>query len=726
VSKKKGSDQNTNSGKNKPREQGNKGFPNLPGNAKKPKLNFNFYWIYAIIAVVFFGMQFLNWGSGAKLTTWEIFENDMLKKQDVERIVVVNNERVEIYIKREKLQDEKYKDVNTKSIGSATGSGPHYYFPISSVDYFLNELKEAQAVYPVESKKLHAESETQKNWGGEILGWILPLVLLVGVWLFIMRRMGGGAGGGGAGGIFSIGKSKAALFDANNQVNISFKDVAGLEEAKEEIIEIVEFLQSPTKFTKLGAKIPKGVLLVGPPGTGKTLLAKAVAGEAGVPFFSLSGSDFVEMFVGVGAARVRDLFNQAKQKAPCIIFIDEIDAIGRSRGKGQFSGANDERENTLNSLLSEMDGFTTNSGVIILAATNRPEILDSALLRPGRFDRQIAIDRPDLIEREGIFKVHLKPLKLKKDVDAKKLAMQTPGFAGADIANVCNEAALIAARGNKKAVDMQDFQNAIDRVIGGLEKKSKIISPEEKEIVAYHEAGHAVAGWFLEHADPLVKVSIVPRGLAALGYAQYLPKDQYLYRTEKLLDEICMSLGGRAAEDLIFGKISTGALSDLERITKMAYGMVTMYGMNEKIGNISFYDPQQSDYSFTKPYSENTAQTIDDEVRKLIATAYERTKKLLSDKKIQLVAVAKELLEKEVIFQDDLTRLIGKRPFDSETDVSAIAKKATKNAGSNGESAKSTKANQPKVTPESAQGDARTVAKAMVPRRPSAKKEDDK
>jgi AFG3 family protein len=453
------------------------------------------------------------------------------------------------------------------------------------------------------------------------MGFLVLLVL--GFWM-LMRRMTGGGGPGGQ--IFNIGKSKAALFDAENKVRITFADVAGLEEAKEEVKEIVDFLKTPQKFTKLGGKIPKGALLVGPPGTGKTLLAKAVAGEAGVPFFSLSGSDFVEMFVGVGAARVRDLFKQAKEKAPCIVFIDEIDAIGRSRGRGQMPGANDERENTLNSLLVEMDGFATDSGVIILAATNRPDVLDSALLRPGRFDRQISIDKPDIGGREHIFKVHLKPIKLSKDVDVKKLAAQTPGFAGAEIANVCNEAALIAARRDKVEVDMQDFQDAIDRVIGGLEKKTKIISPEEKRIVAYHEAGHAVAGWFLEHADPLVKVSIVPRGVAALGYAQYLPKEQFLYQTEQLIDEMCMTFGGRAAEEIVFNKISTGALSDLERITKMAYSMVTVYGMNKEIGNISFYDSKQSDYSFNKPYSEATAEKIDKEVKKIIDNAFERTK----------------------------------------------------------------------------------------------------
>lgn len=504
---------------------------------------------------------------------------------------------------------------------------------------------------------------------------------------FVLGRMSGGVGPGGQ--IFNIGRSKATLFDAENKVKITFNDVAGLDEAKEEIKEIVDYLKNADKFKKLGAKIPKGALLVGPPGTGKTLLAKAVAGEAEVPFFSLSGSDFVEMFVGVGAARVRDLFKQAKEKAPCIIFIDEIDAVGRSRGRGSMPGANDERENTLNSLLVEMDGFGSDSGIIIVAATNRPDVLDSALLRPGRFDRQISVDKPDVIGREAIFKVHLKPLKLNDDVNIQKLAAQTPGFAGAEIANVCNEAALIAARRDRESVTMQDFQDAMDRVIGGLEKKNKLISPDEKEIVAYHEAGHAVAGWYLEHADPLVKVTIVPRGVAALGYAQYLPREQYLYRTEQLFDEMCMTLGGRAAEDVIFNKISTGALSDLERVTKVAYSMVTMYGMNDRIGNISYYDSKQSDYSFTKPYSEATSEAIDQEVRKLIDEAYQHVKNLLIDKRKELELIAQELLQKEILFQGDLEKLIGKRPYDKETSYQAyINRRSTEEAAVHEEAVK--------------------------------------
>jgi cell division protease FtsH len=544
---------------------------------------------------------------------------------------------------------------------------------------------------------------------------------------FLFFRMGGGGGGGGQ--LFNIGRSKATLIEGESKVRVTFDDVAGLDEAKEEIQEIVEFLKFPKKFTDLGGKIPKGALLVGPPGTGKTLLAKAVAGEAGVPFFSLSGSDFVEMFVGVGAARVRDLFKQAKEKAPCIIFIDEIDAVGRSRGRGQMPGSNDERENTLNSLLVEMDGFATDSGIIIMAATNRPDVLDAALLRPGRFDRQISIDKPDIIGREAIFKVHLKPLKLAADIDPKELSAQTPGFAGAEIANVCNEAALIAARRSKTAVDMDDFQEAMDRVIGGLEKKNKIINPLEKKIVAYHEAGHAIAGWFLEHANPLVKVSIVPRGVAALGYAQYLPKEQFLYRTEQLMDEMCVTLGGRAAEEIVFGKISTGAQNDLERITKLAYSMVTVYGMNDKLGNISYYDSKGSDYQFNKPYSETTAREIDEEVRKIIAEAYTRTKKLLTSKKDKLTILAEQLLKKEVLFQSDLEELVGPRPFEQLTSYQEFIKgeteKKRQDAKDERELAETVKraAKKPAaVKAESAEEP--VVKKKPAPRKKTPKKED--
>ncbi|MGC4023125.1 MAG: ATP-dependent zinc metalloprotease FtsH [Cyclobacteriaceae bacterium] len=627
---------------------------------KLPRTNYQLWVILVLTAVV---LLVTFWKNTAGLTEVQKtgFES-MIAGNDVKRVQLYKKDAVvQITLKSEALQNAKYKlQLEKNGPLGFSQSGPHYYFKIGSQEVFETQYSQLKTKYP------NAPDLEYEDGGGygELLNWGFLILLLVGFWM-LMRRMTGGGGPGGQ--IFNIGKSKAALFDAENKVKITFEDVAGLEEAKEEVKEIVDFLKTPSKFTKLGGKIPKGALLVGPPGTGKTLLAKAVAGEAGVPFFSLSGSDFVEMFVGVGAARVRDLFKQAKEKAPCIVFIDEIDAIGRSRGRGQLPGANDERENTLNSLLVEMDGFATDSGVIILAATNRPDVLDSALLRPGRFDRQISIDKPDIAGREQIFKVHLKPIKLSKDVDIKKLAAQTPGFAGAEIANVCNEAALIAARRDKKEVEMNDFQDAIDRVIGGLEKKNKIISPEEKRIVAYHEAGHAVSGWFLEHADPLVKVSIVPRGVAALGYAQYLPKEQFLYQTEQLIDEMCMAFGGRAAEEIVFGKISTGALSDLERITKLAYSMVTVYGMNPAIGNISFYDSKQSEYSFNKPYSDATAEKIDMEVKKIIDSAFDRTKRLLMEHRDHLEIIAQELLKKEILFQSDLERLIGKRPFAHQT-----------------------------------------------------------
>ncbi|MBL7853414.1 MAG: ATP-dependent zinc metalloprotease FtsH [Cyclobacteriaceae bacterium] len=624
--------------------------------------NYQMWIILALVAVIL-GVSYFSRISEVPEIQVSRF-TDMVERKDIKKIVLIKNEeQIEITLKAEALQNSIYKnDLEKRPLG-LTDAGPHYRMKIGSIDKFYEQYDQITKNIPRE-QKVDIQVDNRSDYTGLFWNVAFLFLLVFGFWI-LMRRMTGGGGPGGQ--IFNIGKSKAALFDAENKVKITFEDVAGLDEAKEEIKEIVEFLKNPGKFTKLGGKIPKGALLVGPPGTGKTLLAKAVAGEAGVPFFSLSGSDFVEMFVGVGAARVRDLFKQAKEKAPCIVFIDEIDAIGRSRGRGSMPGANDERENTLNSLLVEMDGFATDSGVIILAATNRPDVLDSALMRPGRFDRQISIDKPDIAGREHIFRVHLKPIKLAKDVDTKKLAAQTPGFAGAEIANVCNEAALIAARRDKKEVEMQDFHDAIDRVIGGLEKKTKIISPEEKRIVAYHEAGHAVAGWFLEHADPLVKVSIVPRGVAALGYAQYLPKEQFLYQTEQLMDEMSMTFGGRAAEEIVFGKISTGALSDLERITKMAYSMVTIYGMNDKIGNISFFDSKQSEYNFNKPYSEATAERIDQEVKKIVDTAYDRTKQLLILHREHLEIIAKELLEKEILFQSDLERLIGKRPFSHQT-----------------------------------------------------------
>lgn len=620
------------------------------GNAQKfPTWGF----LVIILFLIFVQVMFLNPEGGNGIKYSEFL--DQVKGGYVEEITIKNGINIYGKYNDKALQDGIIQpQIQDDSPFSTSGTEENRAFVTTMLpgDEIRSILDENNVIYDV---------RIEEEWFSGVFMWIIMIALAVGFWVFIFRKMNPGQQ------VLNIGKNKAALYDQQSDTKITFKDVAGLEEAKEEVKEIVDFLKTPGKFTNLGGKIPKGALLVGAPGTGKTLLAKAVAGEAEVPFFSLSGSDFVEMFVGVGAARVRDLFKQANEKAPCIIFIDEIDAIGRSRGKGQMPGSNDERENTLNSLLVEMDGFATDSGVIVLAATNRPDVLDNALLRPGRFDRQISIDKPDINGREQIFKVHLKPLKLHKQVDPKKLSAQTPGFAGAEIANVCNEAALIAARSDKKSVDMEDFQNAIDRVIGGLEKKNKIISPEEKKIVAYHEAGHAVAGWFLEHADPLVKVSIVPRGLAALGYAQYLPKEQFLHQTEQLIDQMCMTLGGRAAEEIIFGKISTGALSDLERITKMAYSIVTVYGMNDKIGNVSFYDSKQSDYTFNKPYSDATATIIDEEVKKIIDEAYQRTLSLLRSKIDEVKILADKLLEKEILFQSDLEKLIGKRPFEQQT-----------------------------------------------------------
>ena len=633
--------------------------------AQEKKPRFNPYWIYGLIVLAFIIINLIPREQG-KPTNWNEVKK-MVLQEEVSRMIVWNESEVEVFLTKEALDKEQHKKLkNTNDMFG--GDVPQYYFEIE-IDYFNRQweaLQKELAGKNIASEAINLEFKRRVDYTGQIFNWLFFILIFVGFWMLVMRRVGSGGGGGGPN-IFNIGRARAQLFDKDTKVNITFKDVAGLEEAKMEVMEVVDFLKNPKKYTNLGGKIPKGVLLVGPPGTGKTLLAKAVAGEAGVPFFSLSGSDFVEMFVGVGASRVRDLFKQAKEKAPCIIFIDEIDAIGRARGKNLVQSSNDERESTLNQLLAEMDGFGTDSGVILMAATNRPDILDSALLRPGRFDRQISVDKPDLNGREQIFKVHLKPLtKLDADVDARKLAAQTPGFAGAEIANVCNEAALIAARKGKDQVDMQDFQDAIDRVIGGLEKKNKLISPEEKEIVAYHEAGHAVAGWFLEHADPLVKVSIVPRGVAALGYAQYLPKEQFLYRTEQLIDTMCMTLGGRAAEDVFFGKVSTGAQNDLERVTKLAYSMVTIYGMSEKVGNLSFFDAQ-GEYGYQKPYSEKTAELIDGEVRDLVDKAYRRTKAMLLEHRQHAEALAQELLKKEVLFQADLERLIGKRPFNTKT-----------------------------------------------------------
>ena len=633
----------------------------LPKKPQMPKNSFNFYWIYAIIIVALLVLNFLpglmNSPSEAK---WNDLET-MLRESDVEKIYVVNKEFAEVYVKEKSIDKPVHKKLKEKS---NSRFDLFYTYKFVSLDNFERELIEAQADLP--PKDIVRPTKVDRTDWSDSLGYIIPILIMVLLWVFIMRRM---SGGGGASQIFNIGKSKATLFDKDTNVNITFNDVAGLEEAKVEIKEIVDFLKTPKKYTTLGAKIPKGALLVGPPGTGKTLLAKAVAGEAKVPFFSLSGSDFVEMFVGVGASRVRDLFKQAKEKAPCIIFIDEIDAIGRARGRNAAQGSNDERENTLNQLLTEMDGFGTNSGVIILAATNRADILDRALMRAGRFDRQIYVDMPDVKEREAIFKVHLKPLKLDNSVDVEFLARQTPGFSGADIANICNEAALIAARKDKKVVEKQDFLDAVDRIIGGLEKKNKIISPEEKKTIAYHEAGHATVSWLLEHASPLIKVTIVPRG-RSLGAAWYLPEERQITTTEQLFDEMCAALGGRAAEEVVFGKISTGALSDLEKITKQAYAMIVYYGLNEKLGNISFYDSSgQSEFTFHKPYSEKTAELIDEEVKKMIDKAYVKTKQILIDNKEKLAALANKLLEKEVIFKEDLQEIFGKRPYEKIVEV---------------------------------------------------------
>lgn len=651
------------------------------GDGPRKGFKFNPYWVYAIIAIILLSAQFMRFAPDLTRTTEQEFKQKMLIKGDVEKLdLVTNKHEVRIYIKQDSLVKDfyvqKFKQVLTKD---KVKQSPLFVFKVTDWTAFQSGLADVYKTYKIEEVPQNAIEEAE--WFSPVINAVFSLGLIIVVWILLMRKMGGPAGGGGPGGIFNIGKSKATLFDKGAKVNITFADVAGLDEAKVEVMEIVDFLKNPKKYTSLGGKIPKGALLVGPPGTGKTLLAKAMAGEAQVPFFSLSGSDFVEMFVGVGASRVRDLFKQAREKAPCIIFIDEIDAIGRARGRNAIM-SNDERENTLNQLLVEMDGFGGDTGIIILAATNRPDVLDSALLRPGRFDRQISIDRPDVKGREAIFKVHLTPIKISETLDLHKLAEQTPGFAGADIANVCNEAALIAARKNKEAVDMSDFQDAIDRVIGGLEKKNKIIAPNEKAVIAYHEAGHAICGWFLEHAYPLLKVTIVPRGTAALGYAQYTPTEQYLYTTDQLMDQICMTLGGRAAEEIFFGKISTGAANDLQQITKIAYSMVTAYGMNNKVGNVSFYDPSQEN-TFTKPYSEETGKIIDEEVRNIIDEAYKRTLQLLTEKKQQVETLAKELLDKEVLHKSDVEELIGRRPFEEKKLLEVSAEQSNGHAGQN-------------------------------------------
>ncbi|MEC3905446.1 ATP-dependent zinc metalloprotease FtsH [Tamlana sp. 2201CG12-4] len=630
---------------------------------KKPK--FSPYWVYGTLIAIFLGFQLFSSGGyqDGNLTTPSDFFR-YLEDGDVERVDIVKNTRVaKVYLTKDAESKEVHKNSKPQTFIPSATKLPNYRFEFGDLQNFENKLNETTR--DLADKPVVTFDTETNDWGNLLMG-ILPFILLIGVWIFIMRRMSGGAGGGAGGQIFNIGKSKAKLFDQNTEVKTSFKDVAGLEGAKEEVQEIVDFLKFPEKYTTLGGKIPKGALLVGPPGTGKTLLAKAVAGEAKVPFFSLSGSDFVEMFVGVGASRVRDLFKQAKEKSPSIIFIDEIDAIGRARGKNAMSGSNDERENTLNQLLTEMDGFGTNTNVIVLAATNRADILDKALMRAGRFDRQIFVDLPDVRERKEIFEVHLRPLKKAENLDLDFLSKQTPGFSGADIANVCNEAALIAARNGKKAVDKQDFLDAVDRIIGGLEKKNKIITPSEKKAVAYHEAGHATVSWMLEHAAPLVKVTIVPRG-RSLGAAWYLPEERLIVRPEQMLDEMCAALGGRAAEKVIFDKISTGALSDLEKVTKQARAMVTIYGLSDKIGNLTYYDSSgQSEYGFTKPYSEETAELIDKEISSIIEEQYQRAIKLLEENKDKLTELAEVLLEKEVIFKDNLEKIFGKRTFEKE------------------------------------------------------------
>ncbi len=642
-------------------------------NKKNNKSKINIYWFYASIVFFIISIGLLGGDSGiqnTQQTDISSFEN-YLRNGDIEKVAIINQRYARITLNENALEKDIHRSVKSKNfLGQENINGPHYQFEIGTPELFETKLQE---IRDMEGLNFSIEFITMENRWLDVLLGFLPIIIIIGIWIFLMRRMSGGAGGAG-GQIFNIGKSKAKLFDQNTEVKVTFKDVAGLEGAKEEVQEIVDFLKNPKKYTVLGGKIPKGALLVGAPGTGKTLLAKAVAGEAKVPFFSLSGSDFVEMFVGVGASRVRDLFKQAKDKSPSIIFIDEIDAIGRARGRSNITGSNDERENTLNQLLTEMDGFGTDTNVIVVAATNRADVLDKALMRAGRFDRQIFVDLPDLNERREIFKVHLKPLKKSRALDVEFLAKQTPGFSGADIANVCNEAALIAARNNKKSVGKQDFLDAVDRIVGGLEKKNKIITKEEKNTIAFHEAGHAIVSWLLEHAAPLVKVTIVPRG-QSLGAAWYLPEERMIVRTEQMLDEMCATLGGRAAEKIMFNKISTGALSDLEKVTKQARAIVSVYGLNDKIGNITYYDSSgQTDYNFTKPYSEETAKKIDEEISMIIEKQYKRACDILKKNKSKLSALASRLLEKEVIFKEDLVKILGERPYSKEELIEKIKK----------------------------------------------------
>jgi cell division protease FtsH len=644
---------------------------------KNNKSKINIYWFYASVVFFILSIGLLGGDSGlqnTQPTDISTFEN-YLRNGDISKVAIINQRYARVTLNENALDKDIHKSAKAKNfLGQDNLAGPHYQFEIGTPELFETKLQE---IRDSENLNFSIEFTTMENRWLDVLLGFLPIIIIIGIWIFLMRRMSGGSGGAG-GQIFNIGKSKAKLFDQNTEVKVTFKDVAGLEGAKEEVQEIVDFLKNPKKYTILGGKIPKGALLVGSPGTGKTLLAKAVAGEAKVPFFSLSGSDFVEMFVGVGASRVRDLFKQAKEKSPAIIFIDEIDAIGRARGRGNMTGSNDERENTLNQLLTEMDGFGTNTNVIVVAATNRADVLDKALMRAGRFDRQIFVDLPDLNERREIFKVHLKPIKKSRGLDVEFLAKQTPGFSGADIANVCNEAALIAARNNKKSVDKQDFLDAVDRIVGGLEKKNKIISKEEKNTIAFHEAGHAIVSWLLEHAAPLVKVTIVPRG-QSLGAAWYLPEERMIVRTEQMLDEMCATLGGRAAEKIMFNKISTGALSDLEKVTKQARAIVSVYGLNDKIGNITYYDSSgQGDYNFTKPYSEETARKIDEEISLIIEKQYKRACSILKKNKNKLSSLASRLLEKEVIFKEDLVKILGERPFIKEVEVTKEVKENNK------------------------------------------------
>ena len=660
------------------KNKGSNGDGKKPGSPKKGGNKFNFYWIYIIVFALFIGMQiFTAMSFSTKNSTYQEFEQ-ALELGDVDHVNILNDRKVQVFIKEESLREsERYDDVSKTNYSDAINPGPHYVFEMPSTT-FEDRIKDYYEERGIKDR-IPVNYQTQDNFLTDIISWVLPLVLMVAVWMFLMRRMSGGAGGGAGGGsqIFNIGKSRAKVFDKDTEVKTTFNDVAGMTGAKEEVLEVVDFLKNPKKYTDLGGRIPKGVMLSGPPGTGKTLLAKAVAGEAKVPFFSLSGSDFVEMFVGVGASRVRDLFKQAKEKSPCIIFIDEIDAIGRARGKNNFSGGNDERENTLNQLLTEMDGFGTNEHVIVMAATNRADILDRALMRAGRFDRIIYVDLPELTEREAIFGVHLKGIKTDDSVDVALLSKQTPGFSGADIANVCNEAALIAARKEKKVVGKQDFLDAVDRIVGGLEKKTKIITEAEKKVIAYHEAGHAATSWLLEHAAPLVKVTIVPRG-RSLGAAWYLPEERQITTADQMLDEMCATMGGRAAEKVIFDKISTGALSDLEKVTKQARAMVTVYGLNDVLGNVTYYDSQgQNEYAMDKPYSEQTAETIDQEISKIIEKQYARAIEMLENNREKLDQLANLLLEKEVIFKENVEEIFGKRPWDKEEEKKEVTAEAT-------------------------------------------------